>query len=174
MEELPVFRFRDDDEYYVESTPEPSNHDFELINSPLPLKASVDPNGPTYFLSHMVYSDPENKVRKRTIRYYDDIDDKEHDNDRIWIKYQPMEFSINRFKMLEYQLPERFYHAADSTMKEGMAMVHIQVIQDGGSLELYIFIKIEDDIQLVLNWGGKWKSHHDQYWYEGQRAKAFD
>ncbi|KAK2661678.1 hypothetical protein Ddye_000252 [Dipteronia dyeriana] len=29
-------------------------------------------------------------------------------------------------------------------------------------------------VQLVLNWGGKWKSHHGQYWYEGQRAKAFD
>ncbi|TXG52386.1 hypothetical protein EZV62_021555 [Acer yangbiense] len=29
-------------------------------------------------------------------------------------------------------------------------------------------------VQLVLNWGGKWKSHHGQYWYEGRRAKAFD
>ncbi|KAK1582103.1 hypothetical protein Q3G72_011835 [Acer saccharum] len=29
-------------------------------------------------------------------------------------------------------------------------------------------------VQLVLNWGGKWKSHHAQYWYEGRRAKAFD
>ncbi|KAK1553374.1 hypothetical protein Q3G72_033881 [Acer saccharum] len=29
-------------------------------------------------------------------------------------------------------------------------------------------------VQLVFNWGGKWKSHHDQYWYEGRRAKVFD
>ncbi|TXG61570.1 hypothetical protein EZV62_012933 [Acer yangbiense] len=29
-------------------------------------------------------------------------------------------------------------------------------------------------VQLVLNWGGKWKSHHGQYWYEGRRAKAFN
>ena len=29
-------------------------------------------------------------------------------------------------------------------------------------------------VQLVLNWGGKWKSHHGQYWYEGRRTKAFD
>ncbi|TXG69328.1 hypothetical protein EZV62_004263 [Acer yangbiense] len=29
-------------------------------------------------------------------------------------------------------------------------------------------------VQLVLNWGGKWKSHHGQYWYEGRRAKPFD
>ncbi|KAK3188736.1 hypothetical protein Dsin_028297 [Dipteronia sinensis] len=30
------------------------------------------------------------------------------------------------------------------------------------------------NVQLVLNWGGKWKSHHGQYWYEGRRAKKFD
>ncbi|KAK3198323.1 hypothetical protein Dsin_021738 [Dipteronia sinensis] len=29
-------------------------------------------------------------------------------------------------------------------------------------------------VHLVLNWGGEWKSHHGEYWYEGQRAKAFD
>ncbi|KAK2658619.1 hypothetical protein Ddye_005152 [Dipteronia dyeriana] len=29
-------------------------------------------------------------------------------------------------------------------------------------------------VQLVLILGGKWKSHHGQYWYEGQRAKVFD
>ncbi|KAK3229278.1 hypothetical protein Dsin_001159 [Dipteronia sinensis] len=29
-------------------------------------------------------------------------------------------------------------------------------------------------VHLVLNWGGEWKSHHGEYWYEGRRAKAFD
>ncbi|KAK1584068.1 hypothetical protein Q3G72_029567 [Acer saccharum] len=29
------------------------------------------------------------------------------------------------------------------------------------------------NVHLVLNWGGEWKNHHGEYWYEGQRAKAF-
>ncbi|KAK2650304.1 hypothetical protein Ddye_017793 [Dipteronia dyeriana] len=29
------------------------------------------------------------------------------------------------------------------------------------------------NVHLVLNWGGEWKSHHCEYWYEGRRAKAF-
>ncbi|KAK2637276.1 hypothetical protein Ddye_032068 [Dipteronia dyeriana] len=29
------------------------------------------------------------------------------------------------------------------------------------------------NVHLVLNWGGEWKSHHGEYWYEGRRAKAF-
>ncbi|KAK2646266.1 hypothetical protein Ddye_021461 [Dipteronia dyeriana] len=28
-------------------------------------------------------------------------------------------------------------------------------------------------VHLFLNWGGEWKSHHGEYWYEGRRAKAF-
>ncbi|KAK2641644.1 hypothetical protein Ddye_023407, partial [Dipteronia dyeriana] len=29
------------------------------------------------------------------------------------------------------------------------------------------------NVHLVLNWGGEWKSHHGEYWYESRRAKAF-
>ncbi|KAK1560756.1 hypothetical protein Q3G72_030599 [Acer saccharum] len=29
------------------------------------------------------------------------------------------------------------------------------------------------NVHLVLNWGGEWKNHHGEYWYEGRRAKAF-
>jgi hypothetical protein len=29
------------------------------------------------------------------------------------------------------------------------------------------------NVHVVLNWGGEWKNHHGEYWYEGQRAKAF-
>ncbi|KAK2649994.1 hypothetical protein Ddye_017483 [Dipteronia dyeriana] len=30
------------------------------------------------------------------------------------------------------------------------------------------------NVHFVLNWGGEWKNHHGKYWYEGQRAKAFN
>ncbi|TXG72867.1 hypothetical protein EZV62_001446 [Acer yangbiense] len=30
------------------------------------------------------------------------------------------------------------------------------------------------NVQLVLNWGGEWKSDHGVYWYDGQRRRAFD
>ena len=29
------------------------------------------------------------------------------------------------------------------------------------------------NVHVVLNWGGEWKNHHGEYWYEGQKAKAF-
>ncbi|KAK1557544.1 hypothetical protein Q3G72_026703 [Acer saccharum] len=29
------------------------------------------------------------------------------------------------------------------------------------------------NVHLVLNWGGEWKNHHGEYWYEGRRAKTF-
>ncbi|TXG49460.1 hypothetical protein EZV62_025335 [Acer yangbiense] len=29
------------------------------------------------------------------------------------------------------------------------------------------------NVHLVLNWGGEWKNLHGEYWYEGQRVKAF-
>ncbi|KAK3189672.1 hypothetical protein Dsin_029233 [Dipteronia sinensis] len=40
-----------------------------------------------------------------------------------------------------------------------------------------IFFSLElimKSVHLVLNWGGEWKSHHGEYWYERRRAKAFD
>ncbi|TXG50204.1 hypothetical protein EZV62_022728 [Acer yangbiense] len=30
------------------------------------------------------------------------------------------------------------------------------------------------NVQLVLNWGGEWKSDHGVYWYDGRRGMAFD
>ncbi|TXG54834.1 hypothetical protein EZV62_020090 [Acer yangbiense] len=30
------------------------------------------------------------------------------------------------------------------------------------------------NVQLVLNWGGEWKSDHGVYWYDGRRGRAFD
>ncbi|KAK2661714.1 hypothetical protein Ddye_000288 [Dipteronia dyeriana] len=43
-----------------------------------------------------------------------------------------------------------------------------------GQIQNYFSGLTMKSVYLVLNWGGEWKNHHGEYWYEGQRAKLCD